>query len=67
MGIEEEAEEFTRRQRDSAKRSVHSAIQAARDVLTNRLHVSAERFEAMTRLQEAEMWALRCMDEYGHK
>lgn len=67
MGIEEEAEEFTRRQRDNAKRSVQSAIQAARDVLTNRLHVSAERFEAMTRLQEAEMWALRCMDEYGHK
>ena len=67
MGIEEEAEEFTRRQRDNAKRSVQIAIQAARDVLTNRLHVSAERFEAMTRLQEAEMWALRCMDEYGHK
>ena len=67
MGIEEEAEEFTRRQRDNAKHSVQRAIQAARDVLTNRLHVSAERFEAMTRLQEAEMWALRCMDEYGHK
>jgi hypothetical protein len=67
MSIETEAQLFIQQRKEAGRRNIGSAVKVAREVMMSRLHASAERTEALNRLQEAELWAYRCLDEHGHK
>jgi len=67
MSIETEAQLFIQQRKEAGRRNIGSAVKVVREVMMSRLHASAERTEALNRLQEAELWAYRCLDEHGHK
>jgi hypothetical protein len=67
MDLEQEATLFIQKRKEEGMRNIGTGVKLVREIMMTRLHSSGERTEALNRLQEAELWAYRCLDKHGHK
>lgn len=65
MSIEDEAKRYVDKRREDFVSALDTAIEAVELHLRRHLYDTADREQAVLKLQEASMWAKRCWDTYG--